>query len=155
MIKHSDQVKKDCFRCWNDRSKYLKRAERKSIRMGQALKSSSESKADDFVQPYSPMVYNTVTTSLKAALKKLEDKDATPFLFTQVRDCFLKHGVEKTFSAFLIHKHFDLAANERNVEMNGKAIASSDLDGILPSSWIYHDSKCYPVRIQPYNLQRC
>lgn len=113
--------------------------------MGLNSDSSPDSKVDDYVEPYSPMVYNTVTTSLKAALRKLEERDATPFLFTKVRDCFLKHGVEKTFSAFLIHKHFGLAANERNVEMKGKAIASSDLKGISPSSWIYHDSRCYPV----------
>ncbi|ELR02060.1 hypothetical protein VC83_08529 [Pseudogymnoascus destructans] len=43
---------------------------------------------------------------------------------TPVREVFLKHNVEEDYSACLIHRHYDLAANKCNVEADGKAVAS-------------------------------
>jgi hypothetical protein len=61
-----------------------------------------------------------------------------------IRDCFLKYNVEGILSACIVHRHYDLASNERNVESDGKAVASNDFDGLYPSSWMFFDGKCYP-----------
>lgn len=95
--------------------------------------------------PYDHTIYHAATnTSLHSVQALFDSKNAQSAINTFIRDCFLKHGVEKTFSACVIHRHFDLAPNERNIEENGRAIASKDLENIYPSHWLFHDGKLYP-----------
>lgn len=102
------------------------------------------------VAPYDSDVYNTVNYTLYAAINKARARDIQPIINTAVRECFLKHNVEKDYSACLIHRHYDLAADERNVEADGKAVASKDFTGLYPSSWIYSGGTCYPYEYKRY-----
>jgi hypothetical protein len=97
------------------------------------------------LQPYSAHVYNTAVPHLHENMNKFrEGGRGQTAINTVVRDCFLSHGVEREISACVIHKHYELAENERNVEVNGKAAASTNLDGIYPCSWLFYEGKCYP-----------
>lgn len=102
------------------------------------------------VAPYSSDVYNTVNHTLYVACQKAEERNIQPVINTAVREAFLKHNVEEDYSACLIHRHYDLAADERNVESDGKAVASKDLAGLYPSSWIFHKGTCYPYEYKRY-----
>jgi len=98
--------------------------------------------------PYDPNIYHAVTLSLHEACEKSSKCNAQEAVFTTIRDCFLLHNVESTFSACLIHRHFDLTDSERNVEVDGKATASADLNGIYSSSWMYSNGKLYPYEFK-------
>lgn len=50
----------------------------------------------------------------------------------------------------LIHRHYDLATDERNVESDGKTVASKDLDGIYPSSWTFYQARWYSYEYKRY-----
>ncbi|OBT38665.1 hypothetical protein VE00_11093, partial [Pseudogymnoascus sp. WSF 3629] len=93
------------------------------------------------VAPYDSNVYNTVSHTLYVACQKAEERNIQPVINTAVREVFLKHNVEDDYSACLIHRHYDLAADERNVESDGKAVASKDFTGLYPSSWIFHNAR--------------
>jgi hypothetical protein len=104
------------------------------------------------VAPYDSEVYNTVNYTLGVAVSKAQERNIQPIINTAVRDVFLKHNVEKEYSACLIHRHYDLAADERNVETDGKAVASNDLTDLYPSSWIYSQGVCYPYEYKRYAI---
>ncbi|KFY33663.1 hypothetical protein V494_07438 [Pseudogymnoascus sp. VKM F-4513 (FW-928)] len=102
------------------------------------------------VAPYDSDVYNSVNHSLRVACQKAVERNIQPTINTAVREIFLKHNVEEHYSAFLIHRHYDLAADERNVESDGKAVASKDFTGLYPSSWVFHKGTCYPYEYKRY-----
>ncbi|OBT44157.1 hypothetical protein VE00_04822 [Pseudogymnoascus sp. WSF 3629] len=102
------------------------------------------------VAPYDSDVYNTVNHTLFIACQKAEERNIQPVINTAVREVFLKHNVEDDYSACLIHRHYDLAADERNVEADGKAVASKDFTGLYPSSWIFYKGTCYPYEYKRY-----
>ncbi|KFZ25113.1 hypothetical protein V502_00407 [Pseudogymnoascus sp. VKM F-4520 (FW-2644)] len=102
------------------------------------------------IKPYSSNVYNAVNHTLRLATQKFAERNAQPLVNTIIRDCFLKHHTEADFSASLIHRHYDLSPDERNVEADGKAVASKDLDGLYPSSWMFYEGKCYPYEYKRY-----
>ncbi|KFY47337.1 hypothetical protein V495_02002 [Pseudogymnoascus sp. VKM F-4514 (FW-929)] len=106
--------------------------------------------ARGIVAPYDSDVYNTVNHTLRIACQKAEERNIQPVINTAIREVFLKHNVEKNYSACLIHRHYDLAADERNVEQDGKAVASKDYTGLYPSSWIFHKGTCYPYEYKRY-----
>lgn len=102
------------------------------------------------VAPYDSDVYNTVNHTLRVACQKAEERNIQPVINTTVREVFLKHNVEDDYSACLIHRHYDLSADERNVEADGKAVASKDFTGLYPSSWIFYKGTCYPYEYKRY-----
>lgn len=104
------------------------------------------------VADYDSDVYNTVNHTLFIACQKAEERNIQPVINTAVRDVFLKHNVEEDYSACLIHRHYDLAADERNVEADGKAVASKDFTGLYPSSWIFYKGTCYPYEYKRYTV---
>lgn len=108
-------------------------------------------------KPYSHELYHSnIKLTLGAACAEFERRNAQPLVNVPVRDIFLKHGVEDKFSACLLHRHFDLSPNERNVEDNsGHATASADLDGTHPASWMYvANEETGGVDLYPWEYKR-
>jgi G:T-mismatch repair DNA endonuclease (very short patch repair protein) len=83
---------------------------------------------------YDHDVYHTIKYSVDETTAAIEARDGATVIFTTLRDCFLRHHVQEQFSVCAIHRHFDLKPSERNVESNGKAMASLDLEGLHASS---------------------
>ncbi|KAJ6787682.1 hypothetical protein PWT90_09647 [Aphanocladium album] len=98
---------------------------------------------------YDHEVYHTIVTpSLRAAQERFDAANAQESINTVIRDCFLRHGVEDHFSACVNHRHFDIAPHERNVESGGRAVASNDLAGIYPCTWLFHKGRLYPYEFK-------
>jgi hypothetical protein len=105
--------------------------------------------------PYDHDVYHLVTKpSLHAAVEAFESRNVQHAINTVIRDCFLKHNVEKTFSACLLHRHFDLGPEEHNIEEDGQAIASTDLADIQACSWLFYDGKLFPYEYKQGTLPK-
>ncbi|KAF5854935.1 hypothetical protein ETB97_010559 [Aspergillus alliaceus] len=99
--------------------------------------------------PYNHHVYHAATQpSLRSAKEAFDSSNAQKVINTLIRDCFLKHNIEKMFSVTVLHRHFDLQPDERNVEEGGQAIASKDLDNINPCSWLFYDGKLFPYEFR-------
>lgn len=119
---------------------------------GQARNSHSKNQASN--TPSSPRIpqvaydhsiYHQATNpSLNAAKRSFDAHNGQHYLKTSIQTCFLKHGVEKTFSVCLIHRHFDLELDERNIEEGDQATASKKLKGMSPCSWLFHEGKVFP-----------
>ncbi|KAL3454237.1 hypothetical protein BJX65DRAFT_302024 [Aspergillus insuetus] len=102
------------------------------------------------IAPYDHDVYHEVTKpSLHEALDAFKSTNAMHYVNTIIRDCFLRHGVEKSFTACINHRHFDLSPSERNIEEpDGRARASTDLTDIQPCSWLLHERRLYPYEFK-------
>jgi len=101
------------------------------------------------IQPYSDKVYHDAThPSVDRVYELFKEVKAQDVVNVQIRDCFLKHAVEGNFSACMVHRHFDLKPDERNIEKDGKAVASSDLDDIQECSWLFYQGQCYPYEYE-------
>ncbi|KAL2814884.1 hypothetical protein BDW59DRAFT_167025 [Aspergillus cavernicola] len=99
--------------------------------------------------PYNHEVYHLATKpSLRTATDTFVSRNAQHFINTLIRDCFLKHNVQKAFSACLLHRHFDLNQYERNIEEDSQAAASTNLDDIHACSWLFHDGKLFPYEFK-------
>jgi hypothetical protein len=102
--------------------------------------------------PYDHNVYHLVTKpSLHAATETFDSRNVQHFINTVIRDCFLKYNVHKIFSACLLHRHFDLNSDERNIEEDGQAIASTNFDNAHACSWLFYDGKLYPYEFKRGN----
>ncbi|KAL2839090.1 hypothetical protein BJY01DRAFT_257811 [Aspergillus pseudoustus] len=99
---------------------------------------------------YNHDVYHSVANpSLHDALADFHALNAMHYINTSIRDCFLRHGVEKSFTACINHRHFDLSPSERNVEEpDGRAVATTESDNITPCSWLFHAGKLYPYEFK-------
>ncbi|KAJ2983155.1 hypothetical protein NQ176_g899 [Zarea fungicola] len=101
------------------------------------------------IAPYSHEVYHTVTpSSLHEARQIFTSTGAQDAINTTIRDCFLKHKVEKQFSACVNHRHFDIEPNERNIDLAGQAAASSNLNNIHACSWLFYNGALYPYEFK-------
>ncbi|KAL4884861.1 hypothetical protein BJY04DRAFT_180916 [Aspergillus karnatakaensis] len=102
------------------------------------------------IAPYSHEVYHNVTKpSLYEAIQGFRSSNAMQYINTVIRDCFLKHNLQKQFTACINHRHFDISPNERNIEEDdGSAFGSADLDGIIPCTWLFHEGKLYPYEFK-------
>ena len=69
---------------------------------------------------YSSSMYNTIPL-LGESTDAYEDRQLSSFINTSMRDIFLKHGVHQRFILLLMHRHFELEAKEKlvNVENVG------------------------------------
>ncbi|KAH8428351.1 uncharacterized protein LDX57_006052 [Aspergillus melleus] len=98
---------------------------------------------------YNHSVYHSGTKpSLHAAIETFNSRNVQHYINTVIRDCFLKHRVEKAFSACILHRHFDLNPGERNIEENGQAVASTNLNNIHACSWLFHNEKLFPYEFK-------
>lgn len=94
---------------------------------------------------YDHEVYHSIVPpALHVARQRFEEANAQEAINTVIRDCFLRHGVEDNFSACVNHRHFDIQPDERNVELGGRAMKSTDLTNIQPCTWLFHKAKLYP-----------
>ncbi|KAL2829484.1 hypothetical protein BDW59DRAFT_36012 [Aspergillus cavernicola] len=100
--------------------------------------------------PYSHEIYHSVTNpSLHSAITLFQTKNAMQHINTTIRSCFLSHGVEKHFTACILHRHFDLSETERNIEeADGRALASSDFTDIRACSWLFYQGGMYPYEFK-------
>ena len=56
---------------------------------------------------------------------------------------------ENDFSCGILHRHFELSPDERNIEEpDGRASASKNLDNIYPCSWLYYEGKLVPYEFR-------
>ncbi|KAF7593659.1 hypothetical protein BBP40_011065 [Aspergillus hancockii] len=99
--------------------------------------------------PYNHEVYHLATKpSLHAATENFDSRNVQNAINTVIRDCFLRHNVQKQFSACLLHRHFDLKPDERNIEENGRAAASTNFNNIYACSWLFYDGKLFPYEFK-------
>ncbi len=94
--------------------------------------------------PYRPVIYNQKIKHIEGAKVEMRARNINLIFSGPIPDCFLKHNVHSMFAACLIHRHFELDDDERNVGNDGKAAPSKSLDGIHASSWIVSDETLYP-----------
>ncbi|KAE8147780.1 hypothetical protein BDV25DRAFT_142428 [Aspergillus avenaceus] len=99
--------------------------------------------------PYDHNIYHIATKpSLHEATATFASRNVQHYINTVIRDCFLKHQVHKLFSVCLLHRHFDLGPNERNIEEKGQATASTDWDNTHACSWLYHNGSLFPYEFK-------
>jgi hypothetical protein len=102
--------------------------------------------------PYNHGIYHAATKpSFSDAQAAFSASNAQQAINTIIRDCFLKHKVEKLFSACVIHRHFDLNPDECNIEERGRAVASRNLDNIQPCSWLFYKGKLFAYEFKRVN----
>ncbi|KAF5609615.1 phosphotransferase enzyme family domain protein [Fusarium subglutinans] len=68
-------------------------------------------------------------------------------LDTAFRDLFVHHGMDRTFGLILLHRHFELGANERLVEYKGTSVPwlNNELaTNIRPHNWYLSSGKVFP-----------
>ena len=70
-----------------------------------------------FEMEYTPETYDNAK-DLKTSVLEYRGRQAYQFL-EAIRDVFLLHGMESHFAARLIHRHFDMASNERLTDIGG------------------------------------
>ncbi|KJZ76554.1 hypothetical protein HIM_03890 [Hirsutella minnesotensis 3608] len=102
--------------------------------------------------PYNHDIYHTAVRFIHDAKDTFDCYGAQNAINTVIRDCFLKYNVEKDFSACLIHRHFDLGPDERNIEEAGLATASKNFDNIYPCSWLFYKGKLFPYEFRRADL---
>jgi hypothetical protein len=102
--------------------------------------------------PYDHSVYHLATKpSLHAATATFDARNVQHYINTVIRDCFLKYKVHKVFSACLLHRHFNLNPDERNIEEDGQATASTDFDNTYACSWLFYEGKLFPYEFKRGN----
>lgn len=70
------------------------------------------------VLPYNPSSYNMLP-QLHDAEQNFHSAGADSLVPNEIRQCFIDNKMDTTFGLALLHRHFDLADNERLVEYNG------------------------------------
>ena len=87
------------------------------------------------VMRYNGKVCNTIENGLQVTIARYNQRNIQPIINTSIREWFLKHAkVCQDFSACLIHRHFGIAENERNLETNGL----EEFEGFYASGWMFH-----------------
>lgn len=101
-------------------------------------------------QAYSPACFDNLRY-LEDAQKELESRNLTREDLMPVRELFHKHHVQKQLGLTILHRHFNMASNERLVEY-GKVttpwiLRSDEIFGgkIVPRVWALHKGELYPT----------
>ena len=100
---------------------------------------------------YSTETYNNVN-NLATSILEYRGRQAYQCL-EAIRDVFLLHGMESHFAARLIHRHFDMASNERLADIGGNISepvtinddGTTDKGPLFPTDWVYDGANLRPL----------
>ena len=102
------------------------------------------------LQPFNVDLFNMINSldSAKQAFKAKEGKKLVAEVFHKLLS---KYHLESRLGVGLLHRHFDLAENEKLVEFNNVSVPwenvrTDDYAGgkVLPSAWLVEDEKLMP-----------
>ncbi|KAF8537070.1 hypothetical protein BDD12DRAFT_746249 [Trichophaea hybrida] len=102
------------------------------------------------LRPYDAGVYNSLPdfSDVAQAFKTRKGK----FFIRTVREIFLRHNVEASLGIGLVHRHFDLSAEERLVQDGNTSTPWTTekftQSHIIPSAWVFHNGALYPYEFE-------
>ncbi|KAF5560470.1 hypothetical protein FPHYL_6613 [Fusarium phyllophilum] len=86
------------------------------------------------VQTYTPASYDhhavDAMTDVDVAAQRLQELNGLDHMKSCIRDVSMKHGVDKVFGVGLLHRHYDVAPNEKIIEL-----------GPVSSPWVVGDDE--------------
>ncbi|KAF5720123.1 hypothetical protein FMUND_4407 [Fusarium mundagurra] len=86
------------------------------------------------VQTYTPASYDhravDAMTDVDVAAQRLQELNGMDHMKSCIRNVFMKHGVDKVFGVGLLHRHYDVAPNEKIIEL-----------GPVSSPWVVGDDE--------------
>ncbi|KAG5654828.1 hypothetical protein KAF25_010974 [Fusarium avenaceum] len=111
------------------------------------------------VQTYIPAAYDhnavDAMTDVDVAAQRLQELNGLNHMKSCIRDIFMKHGVDKVFGVGLLHRHYDIAPNEKIVELGPVSspwVVGDDevITGgaVLPHTWRVFDGELKPTEFK-------
>ncbi|KAM0226809.1 hypothetical protein ACHAP5_012309 [Fusarium lateritium] len=111
------------------------------------------------VQTYAPAAYDhhavDAMTDVDVAAQRLQELNGLNHMKSCIRDIFMKHGVDKVFGVGLLHRHYDVAPNEKIVELGPVSspwVVGDDevITGgaVLPHTWRVFDGELKPTEFK-------
>ncbi|KIL92438.1 hypothetical protein FAVG1_04849 [Fusarium avenaceum] len=111
------------------------------------------------VQTYTPAAYDhhavDAMTDVDVAAQRLQELNGLNHMKSCIRDIFMKHGVDKVFGVGLLHRHYDIAPNEKIVELGPVSspwVVGDDevITGgaVLPHTWRVFDGELKPTEFK-------
>ncbi|KAF5988516.1 hypothetical protein FCOIX_425 [Fusarium coicis] len=111
------------------------------------------------VQTYTPASYDhravDAMTDVDVAAQRLQELNGLDHMKSCIRDVFMKHGVDKVFGVGLLHRHYDVAPNEKIIELgpvsspwvvgDDEAITGGS---VLPHTWRVFDGELKPTEFK-------
>lgn len=102
------------------------------------------------VRPYEHSIYMSLP-EFSVVAQAFRARRGKHFINT-VRELFLRHNIEDTLGVCLVHRHFDLAPDERLVE-EGKTSTPWTLDrvnnaNVIASAWAFRGGILYPYEFE-------
>ncbi|EXL40155.1 hypothetical protein FOCG_17257 [Fusarium oxysporum f. sp. radicis-lycopersici 26381] len=111
------------------------------------------------VQTYTPASYDhravDAMTDVDVAAQRLQELNGLDHMKSCIRDVFMKHGVDKVFGVGLLHRHYDVAPNEKIIELG--PVSSPWVVGddevvtggsVLPHTWRVFDGELKPTEFK-------
>ncbi|EXM14862.1 hypothetical protein FOTG_16776 [Fusarium oxysporum f. sp. vasinfectum 25433] len=111
------------------------------------------------VQIYTPASYDhravDAMTDVDVAAQRLQELNGLDHMKSCIRDVFMKHGVDKVFGVGLLHRHYDVAPNEKIIELG--PVSSPWVVGddevvtggsVLPHTWRVFDGELKPTEFK-------
>ncbi|KAI6355348.1 hypothetical protein MCOR25_008234 [Pyricularia grisea] len=107
------------------------------------------------VHSYRPEVFTSLP-QLHHASERFASLDGDETVEKEFKDLFRRHGMEHTFGLTMLHRHFDMAPNERLVEYGATSTPwelESDKNTIKPHCWVLGQDGVspYEFRYDPQN----
>jgi len=99
---------------------------------------------------YSPSSYSDILVGIGFVWKHLDVRGGSNLVVEKLGPIFRKHGVDTKFGLAILHRHFDLAPNERLVEVNDVTTpwdvneAATVEGSITPTSWLFSGNSLVP-----------
>ncbi|KAF5691740.1 hypothetical protein FCIRC_318 [Fusarium circinatum] len=111
------------------------------------------------VQTYTPASYDhravDAMTDVDMAALRLQELNGLDHMKSCIRDVFMKHGVDKVFGVGLLHRHYDVAPNEKIIELGPVSspwVVGDDevITGgaVLPHTWRVFDGELKPTEFK-------
>ncbi|KAF4435234.1 hypothetical protein FACUT_7338 [Fusarium acutatum] len=111
------------------------------------------------VQTYTPASYDhravDAMTDVDVAAQRLQELNGLDHMKSCIRDVFMKHGVDKVFGVGLLHRHYDVAPNEKIIELGPVSspwVVGDDevITGgaVLPHTWRVFDGELKPTEFK-------
>jgi hypothetical protein len=114
---------------------------------GEALLTDSEAVE---VRQYDPAVYNSLQDFPEVA-QSFRSRNGK-FFIRSIRKVYLRHKVEGSLGVGLVHRHFDLSADERLVQEGNKStprdIEDVNKTNVIPSAWAFRNGALYPYEFK-------
>lgn len=102
------------------------------------------------IHSYDPKVYSSLLDFSEVA-QAFRARKGKYFIRT-VRELYLRHNVEECLGVGLVHRHFDLDADERLVQEGNKSAPwkteRANKAHVVPSAWAFRHGALYPYEFE-------